>query len=94
MAVITIGLASGEYVYDLNWEFLSGKHLCMTSWWDSTVLLYSETHTKEQLAEYRDKLDEKYKLETSDFWDPWEDTETSLMYRFELDDVVILLDAK
>lgn len=86
--IIEIGFTSEYKVYDLNWEYLSGKNFCMTSFWDDTVLLISDTLTHEELKGYYNLLEDMIDAATANGKDAWEEAEVP-----ESDYQVYLFDA-
>jgi hypothetical protein len=82
---------SGVKVWDINWEYLSGKSIYRTDGWDNTLFFYSDKHTYKELEQYWDKIGDMF-IGGKD----WEDFDTSeesdgSQYTFHLDGVTVVL---
>jgi hypothetical protein len=93
--VITINYVTEYKVYELDWELLSGKQIVGTSFWDDTMVFYSDTLTRDQLIEYRDFLDDVIDADVANGKDAWDeacdDKEGYTKYIFDTEQVTIIL---
>ncbi|MNB67096.1 hypothetical protein D3C75_135790 [compost metagenome] len=93
--VNVIGFALADHLYEIDWDYMNGKVLHFPGWMDGTLLLYSETHTLEQLHYFVTRINDILDDENWDdhIFNQGDDTDqvTYLFDQFEEGDVILTL---